>query len=362
MKKLTVSVMVAATAALLSACGGSQEQQALEIVGSYSDDWGTTHTITESSWTQHSEGMDDSVFEIAAYDNDADFLVAQGAAGNPFNPGKWSRFDWTFDEDGNLFYCQIAYAASSESEAASSNSANHSDLSAGCAGFGWSGLSERLEIIGIWEDTWGFEQKVSQAEWTSGDSVFHTSQFDNHDDFLIAQNDTNNQWSPDKWSRFDWTWDESGKLYFCQSAFDAESEQDALSATSADREDLESGCGGFSWSALEIRPAITGNWVDDWGYSQVVTKDTWTSDDSVFHITGIHNRAGYLVAHNDPDNQWAPDLWSRFDWTESAGALYFCQIVFDAETQEAATANTGADRSDLEAGCNGFGWSKLNPQ
>ena len=140
MKKLTVSVMVAATAALLSACGGSQEQQALEIVGSYSDDWGTTHTITESSWTQHSEGMDDSVFEIAAYDNDADFLVAQGAAGNPFNPGKWSRFDWT-ESAGALYFCQIVFDAETQEAATANTGADRSDLEAGCNGFGWSRLT-----------------------------------------------------------------------------------------------------------------------------------------------------------------------------------------------------------------------------
>lgn len=139
MSKSMVTVMVVGMV-LVAACGGSGGQDALEIVGTYTDDWGTTHTITETSWTQQSSGTDDSVFEIAAYDNDADFLVAHNAVGNPYNPDKWSRFDWTEDA-GALYYCQIAYKAESQEEAAAVTSADRSDLEKGCNGFAWSKLT-----------------------------------------------------------------------------------------------------------------------------------------------------------------------------------------------------------------------------
>lgn len=328
----------------------------LEIKGNWIDDWGSFHDISQEQWT-----IDDSLFSIKSIDVSGEFLVAQNDEDNQWSPSLWSRFDWTWDEAGHLLYCQIAYAAATEQQAASSDSADRSDLTTGCAGFGWSKLNERLEIIDIWEDPWGFEQNVTQAQWTTGDSVFHTSQFDNVEKFLVAHNDANNQWSPDKWSRFDWTWDEMGQLYYCQIAFDKESEQDALAAREANRQDLDTGCAGFSWSALHTRPAIVGNWVDDWGYGQEITREAWTSGEAVFHITRINNRSGYLVTHNDPDNQWSPGLWSRFDWAwDNTGQLYYCQIVFDAKSAGEAEANKNADATDIQAGCAGFGWSHLS--
>ncbi len=328
----------------------------LGIAGSWIDDWGSFHDITDATWV-----MDASVFHIASFDASADFLVAQNDGQNRWSPGLWSRFDWTFDESGDLYYCQIAYAAASESEALASDSADRTDLSAGCAGFGWSRLSERLDITGIWEDSWGYEQDISQSQWKSGDSIFHTSLFDNEQQYLLAQNDSNNQWNADKWSRFDWTQDAVGQLYYCQIAYDKDSEQDAMSATGADRQDLDTGCAGFSWSALYTRPAIVGTWLDDWGYEQNISRDSWTSGDSLFHITRVNNHLGYAVAHNDPDNQWNPGMWSRFDWTwDNDGELYYCQVVFDANSADAAEAVKSADRTDLQGGCSGFGWSHLS--
>ena len=39
--------------------------------------------------------------------------------------------------------------------------------------------------------------------------------------------------------------------------------------------------------------------------------------------------------------------------------IYFCQIAFDKETEADALAVTTADKTDLKAGCAGFGWTEL---
>ena len=46
---------------------------------------------------------------------------------------------------------------------------------------------------------------------------------------------------------------------------------------------------------------------------------------------------------------------------DSEGALWFCQIAYDAATEEAAYEVEPATPSDLETGCNGFGWTGLSP-
>lgn len=114
--------------------GETEGSDALEIVGSYTDEYGDTHTITEQSW-ENSGGS----FAIAMYDNADMWLVAQNAESNGFNPGLWSRFDWAMD-GGNLYYCQSAFDAATMEDAAAA-SADANDLMMGCGGFAWTNLT-----------------------------------------------------------------------------------------------------------------------------------------------------------------------------------------------------------------------------
>ena len=57
------------------------------------------------------------------------------------------------------------------------------------------------------------------------------------------------RFAPSMYSKFEWTFDDAGDLYYCQPAFDAMTAEDA-SAASADTGDLAAGCGGFGWSKL----------------------------------------------------------------------------------------------------------------
>ena len=84
----------------------------------------------------------------------------------------------------------------------------------------------------------------------SSTSRFNITQYDNDFGVVIAQNDSANAWNADLWSRFDWTRDTDGKLYFCQTANLETSESAAMAVTPADGENLEDGCPGFGWLGL----------------------------------------------------------------------------------------------------------------
>jgi hypothetical protein len=124
---------------------------ALEIVGEYHDLWGQEHSVTAEGWTTVYPAMGDAgpmttVAHVTSFDNGADYLVAQNDGELSFFPELWSRYDWTFDDladgGGDLYYCQIEYAAADEPTAAANGSADPGDLGAGCSGFSWSRLIE----------------------------------------------------------------------------------------------------------------------------------------------------------------------------------------------------------------------------
>lgn len=112
---------------------------------------------------------------------------------------------------------------------------------------------EALALIGSYDDSWASEHEISGSVWQSESSSFHIAAFDNQAGWVIAQNDQANAYFPCSWSRFDWV-ESASKLYFCQSAFNAESELQAQEVEAADLTDPEtSGCGGFPWTELRAR-------------------------------------------------------------------------------------------------------------
>ena len=82
--------------------------------------------------------------------------------------------------------------------------------------------------------------------------------------WAVAQNGPDS-WSPDLWSKYEWMWDADGDFHYCQSTYDAETEEDALSAEGADADDVAAGCGGFSWTWMRGSLDIEGLWSDEWG-------------------------------------------------------------------------------------------------
>lgn len=230
-------------------------QGALAIIGNYVDDWNFDHNVTAAAWTDPGDPSD-SIFHISQYSNAGYFIIAQNDPANPYTvANQWSRFDWTYDSNSLLHFCQITFSAATEAAALADNSANRSNLATGCGGFGWSPLHVALAIRGSYVDEWDLAHVVTQTAWTDpgdpSDSVFHISQFSNPGQYIIAQNDPANPYTvANQWSRFDWTYDTSSLLHFCQITYAAATEAAALGTTSANRSDLGAGCNGFGWSSL----------------------------------------------------------------------------------------------------------------
>jgi hypothetical protein len=225
-------------------------EEELAIIGEYDDSWGGYQIITEGLWTSGSFS-----FEISQYSNEEHVVIAQNSADNEYNPSLWSKFQWTYDLQESLFYCQISFDSATEDDAISIAPANPTDLEAGCGGFGWTMLRSPLSISGIYVDDWGTNHDITSFRWILGydgsdPSIFQIVDAHEDEEWLVAQNDVNNEWNSSLWSKFEWIQMED-TLYQCQSAFDADSIETALEA-SADRSDLAAGCDGYAWSELSL--------------------------------------------------------------------------------------------------------------
>jgi hypothetical protein len=226
-----------------------------------------------------------------------------------------------------------------------------------------------LDVMGVWIDNYGSYQRITESLWTQsgfGDvSTFHITRYDNGAKVIIAKNDADNAYSAGLYSRFDWT-EYDGSLWYCSSVYDAATEQDALDAARPDDTDpTSSGCGSFAWSEL-IPPAIVGSYTDSWGGTYEVDAYRWILDigggasPSVFVFTQFDNDAMYAIAQNEAGNEYDPGLWSRFDWTEYEGDLYYCSTAYDAVTEQDALDTPRADDTDpTSSGCGSFAWTQL---
>lgn len=115
--------------------------------------------------------------------------------------------------------------------------------------------------------------------------------------------------------------------------------------------------------------AIAGAYTDAFGTAHEITDTSWTQTFGsgttaaayAFAITSYDNVEQYLIAENGADNGYFPGLWSRFDWTDVDGDLFYCQSAFDAATEEDAFAAPRADDTDpASGGCGGFAWTALS--
>ncbi len=215
--------------------------------GNWIDAWGTSHHVNGLRWV---DGWSNA-FWITTVVNDTT-LVAANDLHNAFFPNKFSRFDVSV-QDGATWYCQSVYDAATEAEALASRSADETDLAAGCSGFSWTRLDPSpLPVAGSWTDSWGTSHEIEEDTWVdSWGNVFELLDADHDAGWVVAYNADLNPFWPGVYSRFDWTWDADGSLHYCQSVYNAASEQRARAAAGADASDLVAGCSGFSWTRLD---------------------------------------------------------------------------------------------------------------
>ena len=121
--------------------GGDDDDDSLAIAGSYVDEFGGEHEISEAEWVQTYAGSSESyVFHVVGWDNDAERLVAHNAPENPYNGNQFSTFDWL--DDGDLYVCQTRFDAASQDDAEAASRPDDSDPTANtCGGFPWTNLT-----------------------------------------------------------------------------------------------------------------------------------------------------------------------------------------------------------------------------
>ena len=227
------------------------------------------------------------------------------------------------------------------------------------------------DIVGAYTDDFDGRHAIGTT-WSmeaGGDTLrFAFLQVDDAGRWGVAQNDPANAFSPSLFSRFDWTTADDDALFFCQTAFDAESAAAAAAIPAADASDpAAGGCADFPWSRLRpVGPGIEGSWRDDYGTDHAVGAESWTQSGdpaaSTFRFVQVDPDAGWVVARNGAANAFSPGLWSRFDWARAGDDLWFCQTRYDAPTRADAARAPPADASDPSTGgCSDFPWSHLAP-
>lgn len=105
----------------------------LDLEGAWLDGWGTSHTISSTTWVQ-----DFGTWHVARFSDARRFVVAQNDASNSYHPGLWSRFDWA-EHGGHTWYCQTEFGAATEAAAAYATPADATDPASGGCGGAWPG-------------------------------------------------------------------------------------------------------------------------------------------------------------------------------------------------------------------------------
>lgn len=111
-------------------------QSSLDLDGSWLDQYGSTHTITDDEWQVDWP----ATFHVVEFDNGQGSLIAHNDPSNDYNPGEYSQFDWVLDGD-TAWYCQIVYDAATAADAADVDPADATDPASGGCGVGpWTSM------------------------------------------------------------------------------------------------------------------------------------------------------------------------------------------------------------------------------
>lgn len=118
--------------------GGDVSGSAIEIVGTYDNNFGGTETITADTWDV---GV---VQTIIAWDNAENWTVTQNPDDAEFSPSKFNKLVWTEpDANGEFYYCTVTFdEETAEAARTTDKTADPSDPeNTGCGGFAWTKLT-----------------------------------------------------------------------------------------------------------------------------------------------------------------------------------------------------------------------------
>lgn len=161
-------------------------------------------------------------------------------------------------------------------------------------------------------------------------------------------------------SVYQWVEPKAGVTHLCQVDTNLSTEVAALQSTKkADPSDLSSGCNLGPWTELKTFE-LAGVWQSSFGGNEVI-------DPLLMGITEVvewDNAANVVYTRNPEGIGSASGLHTKIVWTEFAkGPVWYCKVAAGLKTLAEAKASTASvDDSDPDvSGCNGFGWTRLEP-
>ncbi|GIX42460.1 MAG: hypothetical protein KatS3mg129_2193 [Leptospiraceae bacterium] len=126
---------------------------------------------------------------------------------------------------------------------------------------------------------------------------------------------------------------------------------------------------------------INGNWKDNWGsYHQIYAEKNplsgvhgfweglinkiiveFDNSSKTLYVKGINEPSWADCNNNSTNGENGVECYSRIVWTKYNGSYYYCEIVYNKASLEAAKQDTTqADASNPDStGCGLYAWTKL---
>jgi hypothetical protein len=335
----------------------------IPMKGVWLTNYGNYVAITNEAWyTIASYGT--SVYAIEGYTNNK--ILAENAATNAYNPGKYTLTDFHPTSTGAGF-CQSIY--NGEDAAATmltdtSSIYNGSDAAAGCNGFGHSTMTQyENPMKGTWLTNYGSYITVTNEAWYSGtSSIYAIEAYTNAK--ILAENGATNAYNPGKYTLTDFHTTVGGFGY-CQSIYNGEGAAATLLTSTAsiyNGTNAASGCNGFGHTTMTSYALVLSNdegkYVDNYGGNHTIQSGVWTQGSSSYNIEAYGNN--WVLAQNAATNSWNPGKWSKFMFHTSGSGYGYCQVIYDAATAAAAlTADVSAtyNATNAASGCGSSGFA-----
>ncbi len=117
------------------------------------------------------------------------------------------------------------------------------------------------------------------------------------------------------------------------------------------------GCGDDEHGQPQEGIAVAGEWETDFGDEESIDEEVWGFRDLIEY----DNDERQAVTQNPEDAEWGPGEYSRIDWTPLEGdVFYYCESVHGLDSAQEAWEEEGeADAGDMDEGCGGFPWTRM---
>lgn len=109
-------------------------QAPADFLGAWTDDYGSTHEVSDSLWVQHGTQR----YEIVRWDSAGAFAIARNAASNKSDGGRFTRIDWLRLEGMAPYtwaFCLTTWDAPTADSALRTPPARRGSPRTGCGGF-----------------------------------------------------------------------------------------------------------------------------------------------------------------------------------------------------------------------------------